>query len=229
MLLCLLSTFNSERGIFRKYYHDKIISVNVSNTSKLHFDGRFQDSSPDLAIQPVDKKEDWSSGCSKNHTVFPWITFSLKNKKFVFDAYFIRSGCGYYGYCCDENIGCCACTLYSWLLQISDDNFTWIDVHKVEKDKSLTRCRSKTYQMDSKYTAKYIRLIQTEATSGEPPCIAINRIDFLGKAINDDGTEDISEEEEADAKIENLTPAHDEDEDISIIGHVSKYNHHQAV
>ena len=65
---------------------------------------------------------------------------------------------------------------------------------------------------DRSYTAKYVRLIQNDPCPNQPPCLAINRIDFLGEVITDsqiDGEND-------------FVSYHDDDDDISIIGHISK-------
>ena len=109
---------------------------------------------------------------------------------------------------------CVHCCLYSWSLQISNDNKTWETVHKISKDDSMRDCKDSTYTLDKSYTTKYVRLIQDEACPGEPPCLAINRVELLGDIISDNSQ---SEEEE-------FVSFHDDDDDVSIIGHISRQN-----
>ena len=73
----------------------------------------------------------------------------------------------------------------------------------------MRRCRDKTYKFSETHRAKFIRLIQDEACYDDPPCIAINKIDFIGQIYEDGVPLD-------DYGMDN------EDEDVSIIGHISK-------
>lgn len=201
----------SQQGIFSKVFNDNIIVLDVSGSSKQRINGTKQLTKPEYAIYPWDKRYDWCSNCLRNYEEHPWITFSMKNRKFKFNGYFVRCGCCYDLCCCeDEDYGCFDCCLYSWSLQISDDNKTWTEVHRVEKDFEMKHCNEKTYKLDKEYTAKYVRLIQNERCPGYPPCIAINKIDLFGDVLNDDGSS------------EDFVSYHDDDEDVSIIGHISK-------
>ncbi|EAX95539.1 hypothetical protein TVAG_126690 [Trichomonas vaginalis G3] len=167
---------------------------------------------PEYSIYPWTKEYDWCSNCGRTYEEHPYITYSLQNKKFKINGYFIRCGCCYDGCCCeDDYFDCFDCCLYSWSLQISDDNKTWKEIHRIEKDESMRRCNEKSYNLDKEYIAKYVRLIQNKPCPGFPPCIALNKIEFYGDAINADNSQD-----------EEFVSYHDDDDDVSIIGHISK-------
>lgn len=199
-------------GVFSKHYNDKIVTIDVSGSSSQYINGTKTLTKPEYAIYPWNKKYDWCSNCDhKAYTDHPWIAFSLQHKKFKFNGYFLRCGCCYESQCCCEDDGYCCyrCCLFSWSLQISEDNKTWTDIHKIENDYDTRNCAEKTYKFDKEYTAKYIRLIQNAPCPGDPPCIVLNRFEILGEAI-DDGTND------------DFVSYHDDDDDVSIIGHISK-------
>lgn len=204
---------SSHPGIFAKQFNSKTITIDVSGSSKQSINGSLQLTKPEYAIYPFDKQYDWCSNCPKSYDDLPWISFSIENKKIKFKSFFIRGGCCYTRCCCDgDYYGCVRCCLYSWSLQISDDNKTWTEVHRVEKDSSMKRCNEKTYSLDKEYTAKYVRLVQNEPCPGDPLCIALNKFEIYGDTISDDGNYD-------------FISYHDDDEDdISIIGHISRNN-----
>lgn len=87
----------------------------------------------------------------------------------------------------------------------------WQDVHKIEQDKKMEYCAERTYMLDKKYEARYVRLIQTQPVPGDPPCLAINKFELFGHLTADFNNDD-------DDKID----FPDEEEDVSIIGHFSK-------
>lgn len=70
-------------------------------------------------------------------------------------------------------------------------------------------CKEKTYKFSEIYHAKYVRIIQDKPCPGEPPCIALNKVELLGR-VDGDGS-DFDD-----------TPIDLDDEDVSIIGHISK-------
>lgn len=213
-LLLLHARSQESKGIFNKVFQDKIILIDSSGSSKQRINGTKQMTKPEYAIYPFDKKYDWCSNCFQTYEDHPWISFSMQNKKFKINGYFLRAGCCYdYGCFCDDASYsyCVECCLYSWSLQISDDNKTWKEVHRIEQDYSMKHCNEKTYNFDTSYTAKYVRLIQNEPCPGWPPCMAINRMDLLGEALSEEG----SPEDE-------FISFHDDDDDVSIIGHISK-------
>ena len=200
-------------GIFKRVYSDKIIVLDVSGSSKQYINGTKQLTKPEYAIYPWDKSYDWCSNCGRSYDEHTYITFSLTNKRFKIKGYFVRSGCCYEdGCCCEEYRYCVRCCLFSWSLQISDDNKTWKEVHRVDRDYEMRRCKERTYDFDKEYTAKYVRLIQNEPCPGDPPCIAINKLDLLGDVIGPDSNQ----------IEEDFVSFHDDDDDVSIIGHISK-------
>lgn len=206
---------NYQKGIFSKHFNDKIISIDVSGSSKQYINGSKQITKPEYAIYPWEKSYDWCSNCAHSYTEHPWITFSLDKRIFRINKYLLRVGCCYDGCCCeDEFYSCVRCCLYSWALQISDDKKTWKDIHRVDKDREMRFCKEKTYKLDDYYVGKYIRLIQTEPCPGDPPCIAINKIELFGNVLNEDNSVD-----------DEFVSFHDDNEDISIIGHISKNYH----
>ena len=73
----------------------------------------------------------------------------------------------------------------------------------------MRRCNEKTYDLDSSYEARFVRVIQNEPCPGNPPCIAINKFEIFGDVLTDDSQED-------------FVSFHDDDDDVSIIGHISK-------
>ena len=202
-----------EKLIFKKVYNDKIISLDVSGNSKQYINGSMQLTKPEYAIYPWDKRYDWCSNCIYDYKEYPYIIFSLIGRKFRFNGYLLRCGCCYDGCCCDDGYGCFDCCLYSWKLLISDDNINWNEVHKVEKDYEMIRCKEKSYKFEKTYTAKYIKLIQTANCPGYPACIAINKIDFYGDTLLTDVQAEANDD---------FVSFHDDDEDVSIIGHISK-------
>ena len=211
LLLSFISC-NEKEKIFKQVYNNKIIVLDASGSSKQDINGSLQMTKPEYAIYPWNKRYDWCSNCGKTYSDHPYLTFSLKNKKFKVSGYFLRAGCCYSRCCCEDNGYCVHCCPFSWALQISNDNKTWTDIHKIEKDYEMRYCKEKSYNFDKTYEAKYIRLIQTEACPGDPPCIALNQIEFFGSVI-DEGIQDDEE---------NFVSYHDDDDDVSIIGHISK-------
>lgn len=209
ILIFLLQLVKSEaKSILKIGYNDKILRYSASGSSKQRINGSRQMTKPEYAFDQVDKRYDWCSNCGVTDTDFPWITFSLENRRIRLSSYFIKAGCCYDGCCCAEAGYCVHCCLYSWSLQVSNDNKTWTEAHKVEKDRTLEYCAEKTFTLDKAYDAKYVRLIQTEACPGDPPCIALNKIELYGDILGDSPDDD-------------FVSYHDDDDDISIIGHIS--------
>ncbi|EAX95536.1 hypothetical protein TVAG_126660 [Trichomonas vaginalis G3] len=212
-LLFSISKSQQEKGIFQRVFHDKVIDIDVSGSSKQYINSSLQLTKPEYAIYPWNKDYDWCSNCGKTYDDHPYITFSIKNKKMKIDGYYVRAGCCYGGCCCEDDSYCVYCCLYSWSLQISDDNKTWKDIHHIEKDSEMKYCREKSYKLDKTYTARYFRVFQTSACPGEPPCLAINKFDLIGDVVANDDINDVQED---------FVSFHDDDEDISIIGHIGK-------
>lgn len=76
----------------------------------------------------------------------------------------------------------------------------------------MRRCKDKTYKFSEIHHAKYIRLIQDDTCYDDPPCIALNKIEFIGNIIGDGFSMDDF--------------AEDNEDDVSIIGHMSRNNVH---
>ncbi|EAY07393.1 hypothetical protein TVAG_205010 [Trichomonas vaginalis G3] len=209
------SILNDNNAILKRAYREKAIEFYASGVSSQRINGTIQPTKPEYAFDQIDKRYDWCSNCGKHQKDFPWIIFSIKNHIMNLEGYFLKAGCCYDGCCCyDESKRCCECCLFSWSFQISNDNITWKTIHKVERDYELHHCREKTFKFTEVHKAKFARLIQDETCYGDPPCIALNKIELIGNyeggmpIVNDPG------------EIEN-----DED-DVSIIGHISKNSMH---
>lgn len=197
-------------GILKKVFYDHIIEYQVSGSSSQDINGTRQITKPEYAIEPITKVYDWCSNCGKTYDEKPWIMLWLKNRQMKFNSYFIRCGCCYTGCCCEEYGYCVKCCMYSWSVLISDDNRTWTEVHRVDKDSDMRRCNERSYKLEKEYTARYVKIVQTQPCPGYPPCLAINRFDLLGSIIKDGES------------MEDAIIFHDDDEDVSIIGHISR-------
>lgn len=184
---------------------------NVSGSSMQIINGMKQMTKPEYVIDPNEKNYDWCSNCGRTYDDHPWIIFRLKRRKFKINGYFIRAGCCTEG-CCSEDynyhVDCC---LYSWLFQISDDGVTWTTIHKIEKSDPMMRCNEKTYKLDKTYVTRYIRIYQHENAAGFPPVLALNKFELFGDVIKEPGADD-----------EDPIEFYDDDEDVSIIGHISR-------
>lgn len=214
MIPFLLFIEEHSNGILKQSYSRGIIEYSVSGSSSQRINGTIQTTKPEYAFDQIDKNYDWCSNCGLKRNDFPWIILSLKNMKMKIKSYYLKSGCctAEARCCCYGAEYCLRCCLYSWALQISEDNKTWETVHEIKKDREMEYCAERSYDLDKPYTTRYIRLIQTEACPGDPPCIAINKIEFFGDVCHDDGSIESNE----------FISYHDDDDDISIIGHISK-------
>lgn len=195
-------------GIFTKYYNEKAILVHSSGSSRQEINGTLVYTKPEYTIYPFDKKYDW---CSNSDKKPQWISFSIRNHFIKLNGYFLRAGCCYHNCCINNEIenGCC---LYSWSLQISNDNISWKEIHKVNKDYEMKFCNEKSYKLDKTYTARYIRIIQNEPCVKDSNCMSINRFEILG---------DLEKDTEFPDKFDE---SFEDEEDISVIGHLSKNN-----
>lgn len=213
MFFCLIFDSFSGKvadGIFSKHFSENTVIIEASGSSKQEINGSLQLTKPEYSIYPYDKRYDWCSECGKSYDVHPWIAYSLKSKSIKISGYFVRAGCCYYGCCCEDYGYCVHCCMYSWSFLISNDNQTWTEIHRIDKDLDMRDCKERTYMFDKEYTAKYIKIVQNEPCPGDPPCLAINRLEIFGESIHDDRSD------------EDFVSFHDDDEDVSIIGHISK-------
>ncbi|EAY03134.1 hypothetical protein TVAG_329070 [Trichomonas vaginalis G3] len=194
-----------------RFYKLGKVNINVSGSSTQYINGSRQLTKPSYAVDQVDKTYDWCSNCGNTPEEQPWIVFSIKDSPLSISGYYLRVGCCKYNGCCCEELGYCSrCCLYSWAFQISDDAKNWKEVHRVEKDIKAEYCAERQYDFKQAYKAKYFRLIQTEACPGEPPCLSLNKFEMFGDPNGEDASYIVYNE--------------DEEDDVSIIGHLSKEN-----
>ena len=138
--------FNEKfNGVFKNTYSKNDVSVAASGSSKCFFPSLGKDilTKPESVIDPEDELE-WCSNVNSSKTDHPWLTTVFKDKKFIMSGYSIKSGC------CDYAYDVCCCSIYSWSLLGSNDNKTWTKIHKIEKEKTLSFCREKSYRVDNK-------------------------------------------------------------------------------
>lgn len=197
-------------AILKKAYANNWIEYSVSGSSSQLINGSIKKTKPEYAFDQIDKSYDWCSNCPDTYDEHPFMILSVKNKKMNLQGYYLKAGCcDTSRCCCYETVSySCMCCLFSWSFQISEDNSTWTTIHKVEKDYDLRECKEKTFHFSKPYQARYIRLIQDEACPGDPPCIALNKIELIGGIDGDDS--------QFGSDYDN------DEEDVSIIGHISK-------
>ncbi|EAY16283.1 hypothetical protein TVAG_423360 [Trichomonas vaginalis G3] len=198
-----------QSSILKNAYKQNIIEYSASGSSSQNINGTIQKTKPEYAFNQIEKDYDWCSNCGHSRKEHPYLILHIKNRTMNLQGYYLKSGCSNkIECCCFEGVSYCAeCCLYSWSFQISNDNLTWKTIHKVEKDKEMRRGKEKTYKFSETYNAIYVRLIQDEACPGDPPCLALNKIELIGTY---DGSEILPD------FFDN------EDDDVSIIGHISK-------
>ena len=195
------------------------INIETSGNLGLHYDGKCQKTYPNSTLVS-DEYQEWCSNVAKDEkdpSQNPFIQYSVKEKQLKVYRYSVRNGCCYYACCCDDENGKtidyqCCCYLYSYSLQASNDNKTWTVLHKVEKDKNFNFCETKTFDL-KEYSApyKYFRFVLDENWPNCQKCMQVNQIELYGEAIT--------------AGYERYDESVEEDESISIIGRVKKYDH----
>lgn len=209
MIFLFLESLRSDaRSILKTMYPQGMVEYWVSGSSMQYINNTKQRTKPEYAFDQVEKKYDWCTNIGKSNTDFPWIILSIKNHKMKLSGYTLRSGCCQSGCCCETEKYCIECYLFSWSFQISDDNETWVEIHKGDKEYEMTRCKEKTFMLNYPQTAKYVRIIQTGTCYGDPPCFALNKVELIG---------DLERHETPEEKL--VEP---DDEDISIIGYISR-------
>lgn len=141
----LLSDSNS---ILKNAYRQGIIEFSVSGSSSQWINGSLQKTKPEYAFDQLDKSYDWCSNCERSKDEHPYLILSVKNQVMHVSGYYLRAGCCKDNECCCQDVStnyCCECCLYSWSIQISDNNQTWKTIHNVEKDLDMCRCKEMTY------------------------------------------------------------------------------------
>jgi hypothetical protein len=167
-----------------------------------------------------DEYKDWCSNIATNKDdpkLNPFIQYSIKGKQMKVTRYSVRNGCcRYYTWCCHEEDGKiidydCCCSLNSYSMQASNDNKTWTVLHRVENDKTMFYCTSKTFDIEQNAASKaytYFRFVLEKEHPGCPKCMQINQLELYGETISSGF---IPDSENAD-----------DDESISIIGRIQK-------
>ena len=191
-------------------------TIFVSGSLGLIQGGKCIQTTPNSTIND-DPKQDWCSNIQTSDLNKPWISYSIPGKAFSLTGFSVRNGCCYHHRCCcdpetgrDIDIRCC-CDLYSFSLQGSNDNITWKTIHKVEKDKTIYDCQTKTYEFTQTSPYSYIRFHMDEERPGCPKCIQLNQIELYGKLMKSEYPYLTSYDNEEE-----------NEESISIIGKVRK-------
>ena len=162
------------------------LRVSSSGSIGQYYSGKCNPTFAEHSVDSVERKNDWCSNINKSKTDYPWLNLGIDGKSILLTGYAIRSGCCYYGCCCEddfEGTECC-CTLYSWSLQGSHDNSTWKTIHKVEKDNKFYSCMNRSYDVKSEESFEFIRLIQDEPWPGCHFCICLNKIELYGSSTD---------------------------------------------
>ena len=196
-------------SIFEKNKDD--IIVDSSGSLGFRYNGKCHMTYPNQTLND-DKKLDWCSNIAEPNEPQPWVTYSLKDKSMKLKGYSIRSGCCYYACCCfddTKDIEYCCCQLYSFSLLGSNDNKTWMTIHKVEKDLNFWNCKTMTYEFPLTQPFHFIRFVLDEKRSYCANCMALNQIAFYGEVINSPRNYQTLDET-------------DNDESVSIIGKLKR-------
>ena len=203
-------------SIFSKADKEKDIKVEASGSIGLFLFDRDKciPTYPNYTLLP-DADHEWCSNISPNKDTKPYIAYSLKGKKMKLTGYSVRNGCCLHRCCCMEDgiiiDGECCCELYSFSLQGSNDNHTWVVLHNVEKDNRIYYCQIKTYEISTTESFKFIRFVQDEAHPGCEYCMQINQIELYGDTYQTyDTYEEVENEENEEA--------------VSIIGKIRRDN-----
>ena len=187
--------------------HQNDIEVSASGSIGQYYDGHCQKTTPETTVSTEATKHDWCSNINKSKTDYPWLSILVKNKRMRITGYSLRSGCCYYGCCCleDNHYVACCCSPYSWSLQGSNDNKTWVEIHRVEKDNKFYNCQNRTYDVKTDKEFSFIRIIQNEPWPGCEFCLCINKFEVYGTTVNGDYM---------------IEKDFDDDESVSIIGKI---------
>ena len=191
----------------------KVITSASGSLGLLNFDDKCEMTYPNQTLV-ANEYLDWCSNIASSKENMPWITFSIKNKRMRLTGYSLRNGCCHYACCCTEDghvidYACC-CRLYSYSLQGSNDNKTWITIHKIEKKQDFYWCKFETFDFPRTQEFQYVRIIQDEEWPGCPKCLQLNQIELYGDTI--------------DGQFYDSFEGDDNEESVSIIGKVRKSN-----
>lgn len=73
---------DNNNGIFKSIFFDEDVIVEASGSSRQNINGSMKLTKPEYSIIPDDKRYDWCSNAQNSSDDHPWISYSLKNKKF---------------------------------------------------------------------------------------------------------------------------------------------------
>ena len=214
----LVSFPQRDDAIFEPLHENNEVMAFASGSIGFYKDGKCQKTSPNMTLGKDDMLVDWCSNVVKkdeNVNTKPWISYRIKNKRIRANGYAIRSGCCYYGCCCidDDTFvdNVCCCSLFSFSLQISDDNKTWKTIHSVEEDQKLLDCTNRVYKFNKVEEFTFVRLMLDKPRPYCENCFALNKFELYGEAIKGNSAYF------SDSDDEN-------DESVSIIGKIKKDN-----
>ena len=208
LLLEIVAFPKRNDNIMEMYQTD--LETTASGSIGQWVNGKCQKTDPLHVTDTVERKTDWCSNINRSKKDYPWLSVNLKGKSIALTGYSLRSGCCYYGCCCDDGayVRCC-CEIYSWSLQASHDNKTWETIHKVEKDSKFYACQNRSYDVKSS-PFEFYRIIQDEPWPGCDFCMCINKFELYGQVGNSKFVLTNNDEEEEDS--------------ISIIGKINREN-----
>ena len=211
----LVSFPQRDDAIFEQLHEKGEVMSYASGSLGIYKDGKCQMTTPNMSLGKDDRRSDWCSNIAKKGEGEgkPWISYRVKNKRIKANGYAIRSGCCYYGCCCIDDSTYvdkdCCCSLFSYSLQVSDNNKTWKTIHRVEEDQNFWACTNRVYKFNQIEEFTYVRLLLDKQRPYCENCFALNRFEIYGQTTNDNGAY-LSEGED------------ENDESVSIIGKVKR-------
>ena len=206
-------------GIFEHAEHIEDIITSSSGSLGFYKDGKCVLTSPNMTLGKDDEKQEWCSNIiskeeSKEGKIKPWISYRIKNKRMRSKGCAIRSGCCHYDCCCIDDSEIidtyCCCSLFSYSLQVSDDNRTWRTIHRVEEDTEFWSCRNRVHEFKQIEEFTFIRIVLDKQRTYYKNCFSLNKFEVYGETIHDNGRYYDGYED------------NDNDESVSIIGKINK-------
>lgn len=203
-------------AIFEAHDDSREVIATSSGSIGFYKNGRCQKTDPNMTLGKDNKLTDWCSNIvSKDEKTDakPWIAYHIKNKRIQANSYAIRSGCCYYECCCNDDSTFidefCCCSLYSYSLQVSDNNVTWRTIHSVKEDQKFFSCTNRIHKFDHVEEFTYSRIVLDKQRPHCENCFALNKVEFYGSTIYYNGIYDTNVDE-------------DNDESVSIIGKIDR-------
>ena len=190
------------------------VNVESSGSIGLYYSGKCHQTYPNETLN-TNEKMDWCSNIVPSGSKdMPWIMYSLKNKAIKATGFSLRNGCCWHACCCIDGTRIdseyCCCRLYSFSLQGSNDNKTWVTIHQVVQDSKYWYCLFKTFTFEKTTPFNFLRIRMDEPYPGCPICMQINEIQIYGETVSSNFFSDGDYDEN--------------DESVSIIGKISRAN-----